>query len=44
MLASWHAAVHQARRHDDLYFAGLLKAQEIETALGPTGALWHGWL
>jgi putative transposase len=44
MLASLHAAVHQARRHDDLYFAGLLQAQEIEAALGPANALWHGWI
>jgi hypothetical protein len=44
MFASLSAAVHQARRHDDLYFAGLLKAQEIEAALGPASALLRGWI
>ena len=44
MFASLSATVHQARRHDDLYFAGLLKAQEIEAALGPARALFRGWL
>jgi len=44
MFASLSATVHQARRHDDLYFAGLLKAQEIEAALGPARALFRGWI
>ena len=44
MFASLSATVHQARRHDDLYFAGRLQAQEIEAALGAARALFRGWL
>ena len=44
MFASLSAAVHQARRHEDLYFAGLLKAQEIEEALETATARFRGWI
>jgi hypothetical protein len=44
MFASFHAAAHQARCHQDLYFVGLVTEQDIDGALGAARALFKGWL
>lgn len=40
----FQATVTAARRHGDLYFAGLLPQDRILKAFGPARALWQGWL
>jgi putative transposase len=37
-------AVEQARRHQGLYFAGLLSEQTILSALGLAREVWQGWV
>jgi hypothetical protein len=44
MFASFHAAAHQARCHQDLYFVGLVTEQDIDGVLGAARALFKGWL
>jgi hypothetical protein len=44
MLDSFRAAVTAARRHGDLYFAGLLSEQSILGALGSASSLCQGWV
>jgi putative transposase len=44
MLQSFHAAVADARRHGNLYFAALLPEDRIQKALGPARGLWQGWI
>ena len=44
MVQSFRAAVAEARRHGDLYFAALVSQDRIEKAFGPARALWQGWI
>ena len=44
MVHSFRAAVAQARRHGDLYFAALLPADRILKAFGTARGLWQGWI
>jgi putative transposase len=44
MVQSFRAAVAEARRHGDLYFAALLPQDRIEKALGSARWLWQGWI
>jgi hypothetical protein len=44
MLRSFRSAVAEARRHGDLYFAGLLPEDRIEKAFGTARWLWQGWI
>jgi hypothetical protein len=44
MLASFRAAVADARRHGDLYFAALVSREVILEALGEASSLWQGWI
>ena len=44
MFQSFHAAVSEARRHGDLYFAALLSQDRIEKAFGTARWLWQGWI
>ena len=44
MVHSLCAAVNEARRHGDLYFAALIPKDRIEKALGNAIANWHGWI
>ena len=44
MFQSFHAAVAEARRHGDLYFAALLSQDRIEKAFGTARWLWQGWI
>jgi DDE family transposase len=44
MFAAFRAGVATARRHGDLYFAGLLSQEVILTALGVASSLWQGWI
>lgn len=44
MVQSFHAAVAQARRHGDLYFAALLPQDRILKAFGAARAAWKGWI
>jgi hypothetical protein len=44
MFQSFHAAVSEARRHGDLYFAALLSQDRIEKAFGTARWLWQGWV
>ena len=44
MFQSFHAAVADARRHGDLYFAALLPQDHIEKAFGKARWLWQGWI
>jgi putative transposase len=44
MFRSFCAAVDQARRHGDLYFAALLPADRILKAFGDARAAWQGWV
>ena len=43
MFQSFSAAVADARRHGDLYFAALLPQDRIAKAFGSAIGLWHGW-
>lgn len=44
MFHSFRAAVAQARRHGDLYFAALVDRQSISEAFGEASSLWQGWI
>lgn len=44
MVHSFRAAVAEARRHGDLYFATLLSEDRILKAFGAARAVWHGWI
>jgi putative transposase len=44
MVHSFRAAVADARRHGDLYFAALLPQDRIEKAFGTARWLWQGWI
>jgi hypothetical protein len=44
MIHSFRAAVAQARRHGDLYFAALVDRQSISAAFGEASSLWQGWI
>jgi hypothetical protein len=44
MVRSFRAAVADARRHGDLYFAALLSQDRIQKALGTARWLWQGWI
>jgi len=44
MFQSFQAAVAEARRHGNLYFAALLSQDRIEKAFGKARWLWQGWI
>ncbi len=44
MVHSFRAAVADARRHGDLYFAALLPQDRIQKAFGTARWLWQGWI
>jgi hypothetical protein len=44
MFHSFRAAVAQARRHGDLYFAALVNRQSISEAFGEASSFWQGWI
>lgn len=44
MAHSLRAAVAEARRHGDLYFAALLPQDRIEKAFGDARRPWQGWI
>jgi len=44
MVHSFRAAVADARRHGDLYFAALLSQDRILKAFGAARAAWQGWI
>ena len=44
MLHSFRAAIAEARRHGDLYFAALVDRQSINEAFGEASSLWQGWI
>jgi putative transposase len=44
MVHSFRAAVADARRHGDLYFAALLSQDRIQKAFGTARWLWQGWI
>ena len=44
MVHSFRAAVAEARRHGDLYFAALVDRQSIIEAFGEASSLWQGWV
>jgi hypothetical protein len=44
MFQSFHAAVSEARRHGDLYFAALLPQDRILKAFEGARAAWQGWI
>jgi len=44
MVQSFRAAVAQARRHGDLYFAALLPQDRILKAFAAARAAWQGWV
>ena len=44
MFHSFRAAVAEARRHGDLYFAALVDRQSISEAFGEASSLWQGWI
>jgi len=44
MDGAFRRAVAEARRHGDLYFAGLLSQERILRAFGAARALWQGWV
>jgi hypothetical protein len=44
MFHSFRAAVAQARRQGDLYFAALVDRQTISAAFGEASSLWQGWI
>lgn len=44
MFHSFRAAIAQARRHGDLYFAALVDRQSISEAFGEASSLWQGWI
>jgi hypothetical protein len=44
MVHSFRAAVAEARRHGDLYFAALLSEDRILKAFGAARSFWQGWV
>lgn len=44
MVHSLRAAVTEARRHGDLYFAALVSQDRIEKAFGKARWFWQGWI
>lgn len=44
MIHSLRAAVAEARRHGDLYFAALVPQDRIEKAFGNARWFWQGWI
>lgn len=44
MAHSFRAAVADARRHGDLYFAALLSQDRIQKAFGAARRIWQGWI
>ena len=44
MVHSLRAAVAEARRHGDLYFAALVPQDRIEKAFGNARWFWQGWI
>jgi hypothetical protein len=44
MLHSFRAAVADARRHGDLYFAAMLTEDRIQKAFGTARWFWQGWI
>ena len=44
MVRSFRAAVADARRHGDLYFAAILSQDRIQKAFGAARGLWQGWI
>lgn len=44
MFAAFREEVASARRHGDLYFASLLTAEVILSAIGMASSLWQGWI
>ena len=44
MVHSFHAAVAEARRHGDLYFAALLPQDRILKAFRSARSFWQGWV
>jgi Transposase DDE domain len=44
MFHSFRAAIAQARRHGDLYFAAFVDRQSINEAFGEASSLWQGWI
>ncbi len=44
MVHSFRAAVAEARRHDDLYFAALLSEDRILKAFDVARSFWQGWV
>jgi hypothetical protein len=44
MVQSFRAAVAEARRHGDLYFAALLPQDRILKAFGAARSFWQGWV
>jgi putative transposase len=44
MVQSFRAAVAEARRHGDLYFAALLSPDRILKAFGVARSFWQGWV
>jgi hypothetical protein len=44
MDSAFRRAVAEARRHGDLYFAGLLSEDRILNAFGKARSLWQGWI
>ena len=44
MVHSLRAAVAEARRNGDLYFAALLPEDRIRKAFGAARSFWQGWV
>ena len=44
MVQSFRAAVAEARRHGDLYFAALLPEDRILKAFDSARSFWQGWI
>lgn len=44
MFCSFRAAIAEARRHGDLYFAALLSEDRILKAFGSARSFWQGWV
>lgn len=44
MFGAFRAEVAAARRHGDLYFAALLSAEVIVSAIGMASSHWQGWI
>jgi hypothetical protein len=44
MDVAFRRALAEARRHGNLYFAGLLAEDHIAEAFGPARQFWQGWI